>query len=72
MEPQADWMEIYHNGWSTNEEWDWTTIWEDMAGQFWVFKTAYNVYTGQSDVMTQVNELTAIQEMVDAEEHYSE
>lgn len=72
MEPESDWLEIYHNGWSTHEEYDWTTIWETVDNQFWVHKTSYNVYTGSHESWVKVSEMAAIHEMIDAEEDYSE
>lgn len=68
----ADCMEVYHNGWSSHEEWDWTTIWETMAGDYVIFKTSYSVYSGAAKSTVTVNEWDAIHEMIDAEERYSD
>lgn len=72
MESQSDWLEVYQNGWSSHEEWDWTTIWETMAGDYVIFKTSYNVYSGAFKSTVTVDEWAAIHEMIEAEERYSD
>lgn len=68
MIPGPDWLIVYEDGWNGHEEHYATTLWETLAGEFYLHETRHNVYTGSHDSWSQLTETQAIEFLIEAED----